>query len=268
MIEKNGWQVVYKKAIQDDGSLLFPERLTKEFLEKAHRTMGSYLFANQYQNEVIPEDMQTFKRHWVRYYSALPDNLYNFAFVDPAISEADTADYTGVVVVSVDTARNWYVRHAARYRINPSELIELCFRIHEKFQTKTIGIEDVAFQRAIIHFAFEEMRRRNKNIPIAGVKRGTDRTKQMRILGLVPRFEWGTCFLTQGLQDLEAELAKFPRGQHDDVLDALASVEEIIYYPSEQRKIHEQPAPNSPQYESWYIKQLIKRQSRGESADD
>lgn len=256
--------MVYKKAIEEDGSLLFPERLTKEFLESAKRTMGSYLFANQYLNEIIPDSEKTFKKHWIRYYSEVPDKVHTFAFVDPAISEAATSDYTGFVVIATDVEQNWYVKYATRRKINPSEIIEQCFKIHEQFGCLLIGIEDVAFQRAILHFAHEEMKRRGKRIPITGVKRGTDKTKEMRILGLVPRFEWGTLFLNQGLQDLELELSQFPRGAHDDLIDALASFEEIVSYPQKGRKKDEPPTPNSPEYESWYIKQLVKRQSQGE----
>lgn len=263
MIEKNGWVIVYKKAIQDDGSLLFPERLTEQFLEQARRTMGSYLFANQYQNEVIPLDKQTFKRSWFKYYNTLPDHVLSFGFIDPAISEADTADYTGMVVISVDVAQNWYIRLAKRERINPTELIQKCFELTERFKLTLIGVEDVAFQKAIIHFAWEEMKRRGKQIPLIGVKRGADKTKEMRILSLVPRFEWGSIFLTQGLGDLEMELLKFPRGSHDDLIDSLSSIESIVHYPQPIRSRNEQPAPNSPQYESWYIKQLVKRGERG-----
>lgn len=266
--EKNDWVIVYEKAIKDDGSLLFPERLSHDVLNRFRRTMGSYLFANQYQNEIIPEGMQTFKKEWFRYSTQLPQTLYHFAFVDPAISEASTADYTGVVVVAVDPMTNWYVRYARRVKINPSEIIELCFKIQDQFNTQSIGVEDVAFQRAILHFAHEEMRRRKRMIPITGVKRGTDKTKEMRILSLVPRFEWGTLFLTQGLSELEEELIKFPRGAHDDVIDALASLEEIVYYPSEKRRKDERPNPNDPNYESWYIKQLVRRSGEGSGGDD
>lgn len=259
MIQKNGWVIVYEKAIRDDGTLFFPERLTKEFLDQARRTMGSYMFANQYQNEVIPSDKQTFKREWFKYYVQLPDNVLSFGFIDPAISEADTADYTGMVVVSVDSAQNWYVRHASRERLNPSELIEKCFSLTAKYHLSVIGIEDVAFQRAVIHFAFEEMKRRGKHIPLTGVKRGADTTKEMRILGLVPRFEWGTLFLSQGLHDLELELLKFPRSAHDDLIDSLSSIENIVHYPQNVRKKNEQPHPTDPAYESWFIKNLVKR---------
>lgn len=255
------WSCVYRKAIQDDGSLFFPERLTKEFLDAQRRSMGSYLFANQYLNLIIPEEDQTFKRHWLKYYSHLPDNIKNFGFIDPAISEADTADYTGFVVVAMDPDQNWYVRYAARERLNPSALIDKAFALCEKFNLVSLGIEDVAFQKAIIHFAHEEMKRRNKRIPITGVKRGTDKTKEMRILGLVPRFEFGTIYLAQGLQDLELELLEFPRGAHDDMIDSLASLESIIHYPQKAKVFNGQPQPNDPGYESWYIRNKLQGRS-------
>lgn len=259
MIIKNNWALVYKKAIQEDGTLLFPERLNQKFLDEARRTMGSYLFANQYQNEIIPEGKQTFKREWMSYYDELPSTFNTFAFIDPAISEADTADYTGIVVVSVDVLKNWWVRYAKRLRLNPTQLIEMCFKIHKEFKTMTIGIEDVAFQRAIIHFAHEEMKRRNEMIPVTGVKVGTTLTKEMRILSLVPRFEYNNIFLAKGLHDLEMEISKFPRGRHDDILDALASMKEIVVYPQPKRKSNEPPNPHDPEYESWYINSISKR---------
>ena len=250
----NEWSVVYCKAVQDDGSLLFPERLTKDFLDRARRTMGSYIFANQYQNEIIPSGEQTFQKHWLKYFVELPDELLTFCFVDPAISEADTADYTGFIVVSTDVNQNWYVRYASRQKINPSQIIEHCFKINEQFKPAIIGIEDVAFQRSVVHFAYEEMKRRGKQIPLTGVKRGTDKTKDMRILSLVPRFEWGSLFIAQGLHDLELELAQFPRGAHDDLIDSLASINDIAYYPQKPRSRNANPQPNDPGYEAWYIK--------------
>lgn len=258
------WELVYEKAIRDDGSLLFPERLTHEFLQSARKVMGSYMFANQYQNEIIPEGEKTFKPTWLRYYAALPELRHTVCFIDPAISERNTADYTALSVVSGDLDQNWYVEHASRQRINPSAIIDLCFRVHERYHPLVIGIEDVAFQRAIIHFAYEEMKRRGKQIPVMGVKRSTDKTKEMRILSLVPRFEWGTLFLNQGQHDLELELGQFPRGSHDDILDSLSSISEIMSYPTLPRRKDVAPNPNDPGYESWYIKQLVRRADKGE----
>ena len=254
------WDVCYKRAILADGSLLFPEKLSREFLTEARRTMGSYMFANQYQNEIIPLEDQTFKEEWKRYYKELPQIIHNFAFVDPAISEADTADFTAIVVVSVDVNKNWYVRQATRLKCNPSYTIDYLFKLQAQYNCITIGIEDVAFQKALIHFAYEEMKRRGIMLPIQGVKRGPDKTKEMRILSLVPRFEFGTLFLNQGLDDLEMELSQFPRSAHDDLLDSLASINDIVYYPTVRRAKDEKPHPQDPGYESWFIRNAHRTQ--------
>jgi predicted phage terminase large subunit-like protein len=248
------WDICYKRAIQRDGTALFPEKLPLEFLNAQRKVQGSYVFANQYQNEIIPLEDQTFKEEWKKYYQALPSQVYSFAFVDPAISEADTADFTAIVVVSVDVDKNWYVRQATRLKCNPSVTIDYLFRLQEQYTCMSIGIEDVAYQKALIHFSYEEMKRRGKMLPVTGVKHGPDRTKEMRILGLVPRFEFNTLFLNQGLHDLELELAQFPRSAHDDLLDALASINDIVYYPAARRVRDEKPHPQDPAYESWVIR--------------
>lgn len=265
--ESNGWSVVYTKAIRDDGSLFFPERLTKEFLDKVRRTMGSYIYANQYQNEIIPSDKQVFPRHWLRYYVELPPLVHTFAFIDPAISETESADYTAFVVISVDAEQNIYVRVAKRERCNPSRTIDLMFELYDRYKPQTIGIEDVAFQRSIIHFAMKEMKTRKKRLPIAGIKRAPDKTKHMRIMGLVPRFEWGSLYLAQGLYDLETELSQYPRSAHDDLLDALSSCQDFMSNPVEKLK-DENVAPNHPDYERQYIEKLAGKRNRTEQYED
>lgn len=261
------WSVVYKRAINKDGSLFFPERLDHDFLEKARRTMGSYLYANQYDNAIIPTEDQVFRKEWIRYYNeVLPPSCYTFCFVDPAISQADGADYTAAIVIKVDSDQNWYVVSANRYKINPTQIVNLVFKMYEEFKPVAIGIENVAFQQALVHMVTEEMKARQKYIPVAGIHPGTEQTKEMRILGLVPRFEWSKLFLNRGLTDLETELLQFPRGSHDDLLDALASLEKIVHYPTKERKVLNEPAsPNHPDYEKWFIQQRIRESN--ESSD-
>lgn len=274
MRQSDKWSVVYEKAIRDDGSLFFPERLSHEFLEGAKRTMGSYLWANQYQNEIIPLELQTFKQAWFQYYAELPKKTHTFIHIDPAISQADGADFTGVVVVDVDSDKRWYVRYAKRFKITPTEIINLLFRLVDEFDPKIIGMEDVAYQKALLYMLDEEMRRRNVLLPVKGVRPPVDENKQMRILGaLVPRMEWGRLFLSPGMADLELEMLQFPRGAHDDLIDALASIEYIAYAPDPDAPIPKPRHANDPNYERWYIDNLRKgkrdetRQDNGPDGD-
>ncbi len=253
------WSLVYKKAIQDDGTLLFPEKLSNEFLEIQKRKLGSYQFANQYQNEIIPEDMQTFKKHWIKYYQTLPDRVYTFAMIDPAIGQKKTSDLTGITVVSVDIDTNWYFRVAKGERLTPTQIVDKCFEIQNEFKTLGIGVEAVAYQEALIYMLTEEMRRRKVMLPIKEIRPPTDRTKEARIRGLVPRYEWGRIFHCQGLYDYETQLLQFPRSSRDDILDSAASLEEVIIYPEKERIEDVKPnSPADPRYESWLIRQKYK----------
>lgn len=252
------WSIVYTGAYKNDGTPIF-HKLTHEFLEDAKRTLGSYMFANQYLNQVIPADLQTFKREWIKYYSVLPKRVNTFIFIDPAISKADSADYTGVVVVHIDYQKRWYVSFARRYKISPTEIVDLVFKLNEQFDPMVIGIEAVAYQKALFYFINEEMRRRNVLLPLKDVTPPTTKTKEARILGLVPRIEWGHMSFNQGLQDLELEMMQFPRGVHDDLIDALASIEYISSAPEKEKDELKEVGPQHPDYEKWWIQQRIKR---------
>lgn len=253
------WSVCYKKSISSDGTLLFPERLTKEFLDSQRRIMGSYLFANQYQNECISEEDKNFKSHWLRYYTELPKNTHTFVFIDPAIGQKDNNDYTGLVIVDVDSEGLWYLRLAKRFRLNPTQIVNLCFEINNKYKPNCIGVEVVAYQEALLYLLDERMRMFNTVLPVKGIRR-SNVSKETRILGLVPRFEWGKLLIGQGFTDFEDEYNSFPRGSHDDLLDALASIDEIAFYPEKHKEkdIEKPNSPSDPNYERWYIQQLAR----------
>lgn len=224
--------------------------------------MGSYLFANQYQNEVIPEDEKQFKQHWLRYYVQIPQDTFRFGFIDPAIGQDKHHDYTGIVIVDVDVNGVWYVRVALRERLTPTEIVSKMFEIHKEFNLMALGVEIVAYQEALIYMLSEEMRRRNEIIPVKEIRRASI-SKTTRILGLVPRFEWGSIYLARGLTHLEDELSRFPRGKHDDILDALASLEEMVFYPEKAKEnADKELPPNHPDYEKMVIRNLYKNANK------
>lgn len=259
VISKNGWSIVYEKAIRDDGSLYFPERLNKEFLEQVRRTMGSYIFANQYLNEVIPEDDKRFRKEWLRYYRELPERVHRFCFVDPAISTTAGSDFTALVAISVDVDGKWFVEVANRYKKTPTEIINLIFDAHAQFKFDAIGVEDVAYQKALLYMLHEESMRRGVTLPVTGIKPDTQKSKNTRILGLVPRFEWGMVYLKPGLHDLEGELMQFPRAAHDDLVDALAYMDQLAFKPMREVQDHENIGPNHPDYEKYYIRRIAEQ---------
>lgn len=262
------WEIVYKRAIEDDGTLLFPERLTHDFLSNIRKSQGSYIFSNQYQNVIIPDEERRFRGEWIKYYGDMPEPVHNYGFIDPAIGQRDHNDYTGVTVVSVDTNGHWYLIHANRYRWTPTQIVENMFTMCKRFSLRALGVEIVAYQEALLYFVSQEMQKRDQYIPVHGVTRKSV-SKESRILGLVPRFEWGGISIKRGLDSFEDEFSTFPRGEHDDILDSLASIDELITIPSVKGKDDSDRIenPHDPEYERQVIRDLVKRQ-RGEGEDD
>lgn len=254
------WEMVYRGAILPDGDLFFPERLSKEFLDQARKHMGSRFWSNQYMNIVIDDEDKPFKREWLKYYDEIPVGCLSYSFVDPAISQSDSADFTAIVVVSVDWEKNWYIQHASKHKITPRQIMDLMFNTCVEFNCMKMGIEDVAFQKVLVYQAYEEMERRNVWIPLEGIKPRTDKTKHMKILGLQPRFERGNIYLNRGLVDFENEIIDYAgeRSKHDDIVDALASIEPLITYPAKESDEIKEVPPNHPDYERWYRHNLTK----------
>lgn len=248
------WDVFYTGCYNDDGSLYFPERLDEAFLESAKRHMGSQFFANQYLNKVIDDNSKPFKKQWLRYYEEIPEKVNRFIFIDPAISQSDAADFTAVAVVAVDIKGTWYLEHSSKHKITPTRIMDLLFQLNERFEPMKIGIEDVAFQKVLVYMAYEEMQRRNSFMPVEPIKPPNDKTKQMKILGLIPRFEWGRIYINRGLYDFEQEFLDYAgeRSKHDDLMDALASIDALVTYPTNNTEEIKDVPPNHPDYERYH----------------
>lgn len=254
--------MAYDKAVRPDGTLLFPQKLSKDYLARQRKIQGPYIYASQYQNEIVPSDEQDFKKEWIKYYAELPKLKHTFAMIDPAISLDQAACYTGLAIIDVDINNQWYLKVARRVRIDATQTIDLIFEINRLYKPQLIGVETVAYQMAIMHFLKDEMNKRGITLPVHGVNRGPDKSKMMRIRSLVPRFENQGILVKPGLTEFEDEYSKFPRGTFVDILDALSSIEEFSYKPDRPKELEKQPPPNSPLYEKWFRKQLAERNNQ------
>ena len=148
-------------------------------------------------------------------------SLNNYIAIDRAYSLDKSADFTGIVVISVDIQNNWYIRIAERFRGTEGDLIKKIFDLKSYFNPVRIGIEQKAFQYTIKPTLEEEMRKQG-NFFLVDELKDLGKSKNIRIEGLVPRFEMQTVFLKRDQLDLQDELITYPASVHDDLMDALA----------------------------------------------
>lgn len=184
--------------------------------------------------ECISPDSQKFKREYFRYYEVPPklNEMNIYTAVDLAISEKPNADYSAIVTVGVNSAGHWFVLDVEYGRYDPSTTMDAVFSAVQKWRPLAVGIEAVAYQSALLHFLEKEMPQRGIFFRITPLK--AEKRKELRIDTLQPRFVVGSVWLKSHavwLPEIEAELLAYPHGLNDDVIDALAYVEQMSATP-------------------------------------
>lgn len=250
--ELEDFNVLKKSAYNDDGSLFFPEVLTHEQLDKIKRRQGTVIFSKQYLNEPVSGENATFKReNIVRVpWAEVRGKPINWVLsVDPAYYDprgtSQYGDFAAFVLAGMDFQRRLYVRHIVRKKMSYSDIINEMFNIYTspkfsdiknmKIVLEVVGTKSLSYELA------NEQRRRNTWLPVTELKTRKE-GKGDRIRALAPFYEFGSIFHIKEcpeLMELEDELLKFPSARHDDIIDALATVLEIVSPPNYRPPVEE-----------------------------
>lgn len=222
------WSVFIRSCYKSDGSVLFPEKFSLAQLDDIKKK-SFYHFSTQYLNNPIDPENADFQASQIRYYDPTtphPHSLY--LTIDPAISLDRNADYSAFVVTGMFADRRIRVVDAVHRRLIPSELVDQIFDLVKKWRLHRIGIETFAFQKTLkydiqrqqrergIFFSIDELGKRHSGNGEAIL------SKEARIRRLQPYFEQGLVEIRGDMTELRDELLAFPRGKHDDLIDALS----------------------------------------------
>ena len=215
---------IHDEEYRKTGEALWPSRFNVEALTEIRNTVGPYDFEALYQGSPVLTENQEFRPEWYKYITEAElegKQCANFLTVDTAISKKVQADYTGFCDNRVDPDNFWNLK-AWRQRLNPDELVNMLFALHERRNYVSIGIEKTTFTEGLKPFLDGEQRRRGRFLPIVELKHNQT-AKEVRIRGLVPRYATGSIRHLRGeCAALELEQSQFPNGLHDDCLDATA----------------------------------------------
>lgn len=237
------WEIVSLPAIalEDEpyrkkGESLWADHFTVDILENTKRDIGSYDWSSLYQGQPLDSDSQEFRKDMLHYRSEddIKDKRLNrYLTIDLAFSDKETADDIGFCDNRVDPRNCWNLR-AWKRKLNPKDFIDYLFILHAENNYKQIGILDKHSQYEIVIKAFieEECRKRNRFLPVIGIKT-QDRSKELRIRSLLPRYLNAAVYHLEGAcVDLEEQLLRFPKGVHDDVVDATAGMVDFAQPPN------------------------------------
>lgn len=253
-----------KRWTLEKGEMLFPQRFTREVLDKARVRLGDYNYAGQYLQEPVPLGGGLIKADWIQSYkegSIKPKEMNVCILIDPAGGDEKEkgkkdkhSDWTAMMVVGLAPDNNYYLLDIIRDRLNPTERIDTLFILHRKWnelcgKPPKVGYEKYSMQ-SDTHYITQKKNYDAYHFPL--VELGGPKHKTARVSRLVPDMQNGRWYFPQSLvyidgegrkwdlvqELLNTEIPTFPRSRHDDMLDALSRV-----YESELSMVF--PAPKS-----------------------
>jgi|TARA_R100000479_G_scaffold35788_2_gene15853 phage terminase large subunit-like protein len=241
---KYAWDVMYHKAIDADGNVLWSSYFSKEKLDdirKRFEDVGlTHKFAQEYLNEARDLENAKFKTDRLQYYDhefeskdgygyivnskdAIPVNVY--IGVDLAYEANESSDFQVIMIIGIDSNRNIYVldymrEHMPLYDM-PEQILEYA---REYAPVKRVNVEHVGAQ-GIIKDAVNKMSGNERKVapgialgvrPPSGIKK-EDRLESL----LAPLVNRGKMHIKRSHTHLVDEMFQFPKGKNDDTLDGL-----------------------------------------------
>lgn len=215
-----------------------PVLLSALELADHRRDMGPYTYSSQMMLDPKKGGNIGFQDEWWRVYhgSIMPGNRY--AMFDPASSKKRGSDFTAGFVVEACADRNYYIRDIIHDRLSLTERVNMAMSVHREWRPRTIGWEEYALTADVEAIRAEQDR---SGYRFDLVSLGGSLAKPERINRLVPLFEQGRIRFPPRLlrmvrasgreEDLvrvfqEQEFKGWPYVAHDDLLDALARIED------------------------------------------
>ncbi len=234
----NRWYVVCipAEAERDDdilgrarGERIWPEWFGENHFAPFKRNARTWAALYQ-QQRPAPEEGDYFRRDWLRPVEKLPpkEALRVYGGSDYAVT-ANGGDYTVHAVVGLDVEGRMYLLDLWRKRASSDEWVEAFCDLVE--QWKPIGWAEETGQIKAGVGPFLDRRMRDRKAYVWREQFPTRGDKAVRAQSIRGRMGQEGLYVPAGapwLADFRAELLSFPAGRHDDQVDALGLVGQLL----------------------------------------
>jgi len=222
----NDWEVIEFPAILPSGTPLWPGFWKREELEAIRAEIPSSKWNAQYQQNPTSEEGAIIKRE---YWKLWPDRNpppcdYIIQSWDTAFEKNNRADFSACTTWGVfqhpddkgNYRTNIIVLDSYKKRLEFPELKQVAQEFYQEWNPDVLLIEKRAAGAPLIY----ELRA--MGIPISEYTPSKGNDKIARVNAVSPLFESGMvwCPETRWADELMDELASFPNGDHDDLVDS------------------------------------------------
>ena len=253
------WEVVCLPAEAEAGDLLGRkpgEMLWDDeygygnVLREARATQPPRNWSALYQQRPAPETGDYFQADWLRPYVSEPprETLNVYGGSDYAVT-SDGGDYTTHIVVGVDPENRMYLLDLWRGQTTSDIWVEAWCDLVRKWKPAFWAEEKGQITSGVGPFLVQRAKERQAyTVREQFVSRGDKAIRAQSIRG---RMAMLGLYVKQGaawLPDLRAELLGFPAGKHDDQVDALGLIGQLL----EKISAGQKPKPTKPTIRDGY----------------
>jgi len=224
------WEVVELPALSDDGEALWPDAYPVPSLERIRRNSQPRFWSALYQQRPAPEEGDYFKAEWLKPYDKAPDRntMRVYGGSDYAVT-ADGGDFTVHAVVGIDPEGKMYLLDLWRKQASSEVWIEAFCDLVIKH--KPIGWAEEQGQIRAGIGPFLDKRSRERRAFVARDQFPTRGDKAVRAQSIRGRMALSGLYVPASAgwyPELRSELLSFPAGKHDDQVDALGLVGQLL----------------------------------------
>lgn len=241
---KPAWRSVkYRAHNPDFSAILWESRYDKEFfVQKRAEYIEQGLpdvYSQEYLNVPLDESLAYFRRSDMRDLTEEDRTLMNqpdwqkrlnfYVGTDLAVSEKEVADWSVFVVGAMDEKGYLWIIDIIRERMDSQEIVETLLHLERKYEPVAITMEKGQIEKAIGPFLRQRMLDTGVFPQITTVAPSVDKLTRARSIQARMR-AGGVKFdkASDWFYDFEDEACLFPRGKHDDQVDALAYMGLIV----------------------------------------
>lgn len=213
------------------------ETIDPKEIEAAKRTLSSFAFKQEYLSSFDTSGSDVFKESWIKKGGEPAEGSYVVAidlagFEDIAAGSQNKSrlDETAIAIVKIADDGTWFVKKIEHGRWDIKKTCFNILNIIKEYQPVAVGMERGTAKNAALSVLQDMMRQYDTYAHIHTLTHGNKKKSDRIIWALQGRFEHGRIILNKEEEwsEFTDQLLMFPtKGVHDDLVDALAYIEQL-----------------------------------------
>lgn len=241
-------QAIGDELFRKEGDPLHAERYDNEALERIKRAVGPRDWQALYQQNPTPDDGDYFEKSMFQWYGPQdipPYSELNFYTAwDFAIGQKEQNDFSVGITVGVDKHDHTYVVDIQRGHWGTMELVDKVLEVYRTWRPAITGLERGHIEMTLRPFLDLRIREeRLTSFYIEELNPGK-RDKVARARSIQGRMQQGLVYFRKNCNStaaLVAEMMRFPNGIHDDGVDAMSWIGQMLALLVRPREQKEKP---------------------------